>query len=319
MAASRLLAMLFFAAGAASAVSAAQREIKRSFAVQPGCTLKIDSYHALLTIEESEAAEIRVSVSIDAEADTEAAAQRLRDGVQLDFKADANTVAIHATNPRETGLRLDVGEPDRVDLIYRISVPRQCSVSLAANTGNFTVGNLQGRMNARLKRGTIFFRRVEGSVDAHTDLGDVVVSRCSGAVTARVLRGVIRLGTIGGVVDVKNSTGDIEVLTAKSGVSAVAEAGDVTVGFGPRIAADARIVVSGGNIFAKIHADASCRIEASSTWGTVQSTLPLTIESGGVGRRRLSGTLNAGGPVVSLRASGGSVKLSSDVVWFDEN
>ncbi len=310
--------MLWVTAVWASALGAAGREIVRAFPVQPGAALKLDSYRAIVTVEESERPEIRVAIVMDVEADTEKAARRLREGVRIEFEAEGNTVAIRTTNPRETGVRFDWGEEDRVDLIYRITVPRECSVDLRATEGNFVVGSLSGRMKARLGTGPIFFRRIDGSVEAQTDVGDIVVSRCSGAVTARVRQGSIRLGTIGGAVDARNSTGDIEIMTALASATAAAEVGDITVGFGPQLSGDSRLSVSGGNVFAKIHSAAACRIEASATWGRVECALPLEIASGATGQRRLTGRLNGGGPLVSLRASGGSVKITSDVVLFDE-
>ena len=313
----RTVVALFFAA-ALPARAAGAAEVKRTFPVEPGCTLQVDSYRALLTIEESDEAEIRVAITIDAEADPESAAQRLRDGVQVNFEADAHTVRIRATNPRVTGVRLDLGNDERVDLIYKISVPRRCSVDLVAGEGNFTVGNLTGRVVARLKRGPIFLRRIEGSVDAQTELGDVVVSRCSGAVTARTRRGVIRLGTIGGQIEATNNTGDIEIMTAKAGVRANAEAGDITVGFGPKIAAEAHVTVSGGNVFAKIHPEAACRLDATSVWGRVHCALPLAVTAGGNDTRHLQGRLNAGGPLLTLRASGGAVRITPDVALMDD-
>src|SRR6185369_2976043 len=157
------------------------------------------------------APEIRVALVIDTEADTETAAARLLDDIVVDFTSQENGITIRARNRREAGLHLALKKEDeRADLIYRLTVPRACSVDLKGRTGSFAVGNLAGRMSARLEHGPISFRRIDGTIEAHTDTGDIVVSRCSGAVTARVTRGTIRVGTIGGVADLKNTNGDID-------------------------------------------------------------------------------------------------------------
>ena len=312
-----LVCLLLIALDATSA-GATEREINRTFPVRMPCTLALDSYRGSVEINEGDAPEIRVALVIDTEANTEDAAARLLDDIVVDFTPQENGVAIRARNRRDAGVHLALKNDDaRADLIYRLTVPRNCSVDLRARTGSFAVGNLIGRMSARLENGPISFRRIDGTIEAHTETGDIVVSRCSGAVTARVSRGTIRVGTIGGVADLKNTNGDIDVMAARAGLSASTEVGDVLVGFAPPLSAESRVTVSAGNIIANVHPETSCRIEAASTWGHVTSNVPLKIESGASGGRSLRGQLNGGGPLIHLRASGGSIKIGSDVVVLE--
>ena len=290
---------------------AVEREVVRTFPVQPGCTLKIDTYRGNITVTESDALEIAVAVHLEIGADTEEEADRIRDALSLEFAAENNTVAVRARNPRETRVRFVWRDKNQIDLDYKILVPRQCHVDLVTRSGGITVGNLTGRHVARTETGTIFFRRIEGAVDARTEIGDVIVSRCSGPVTVRVLRGTIRVGTIGGWADLKNDSGDIEVLAARGGLVADCAAGDVSVGFPKGVSGESRVNTAGGGIFAKIDPAADCLVDAASVWGHVESKLPLVIESGAPGKSRLTGRLNAGGPRLTLRASGGHVKISA--------
>lgn len=319
MAGLRSAPFLLAAVLAAGVAGAPAREIERVFPVRPGCLLKIDTYRGSVAIEEGDDNAIRLTVVVDAGSETDERSRRLADGVEFDFTAQDNTVSLRARNPRESGLRFDWGEEEKVDLRYRIVVPRECSVDLQAGEADVTVGNLSGRMTVRTERGSIFLRRITGTIDARTEVGEIVVSRCSGAVVARVRSGLIRLGTIGGPLEARNSSGSIEVLTAHAGIVAAAEAGNIDVGIGPRVSADSRLSVSGGNILARIHPEAACRIEASSTWGRVTSSLPLAIAAGASGERRLAGHLNRAGPLISLHASGGSVRLSPDVVLIGQD
>ena len=301
----------------AIAAGAAERDVRRTFAVQPGCTLKVDTYQGAIVVEETDASEVRVEVHLEIGTDTEEEADRVRQALRLEFRAENNTVSIRARNPSETHLRFVWRDQEQIDLTYRIFVPHRCNLELATLGGSITVGILAGRMSARVEKGTIFFRGVEGSIDAATQFGDVIVSRCNGAVTLRTLRGTIRTGTLGGPARIKNTTGDIEVLAARAGIAASAEAGDVTVGFPRDASGDSELTVSGGNIFVRIDPAANCAIKASSVWGQVRNSLPLAIESGGNGKSRLSGRLNRGGPVLTLHANGGNVKLTPGETNFE--
>ena len=298
---------------------AVDREITRVFAVEPGCELSLDTHRGEVLVEESEVNEVRVSVGISVVAGSKAVAERLLEATQVELGMSNNRVSIKARSRLESGVRFTWNEDDRVEFVFRISVPRKCDVDLQVAQGGAVVGNLAGRMKVRIEKGSAFFRRIEGSVNARVDFGSLVVSRCSGPVNARVLRGSMRLGTIGGRAELINSTGDIEVMAVRGGIVAEAQAGDIRVGFAPNLANDSRVSVSGGNLIAGFQAKTACRIDGAATWGRVNSTLPLTIEAGASGKRSLVGRLNGGGPLVTLRASGGSVTLEPAVGVLDED
>ncbi len=312
-----LAGLLAWSAFAAGALAAAPREVTREFALAPGGTLKIESNRGAVIVEESEGSVVRVLVTIEADAKDERTAAQLVDGVKLEFREAGGTIAVSARNPQEAGVRLTLGEVPRVDVGFFVTVPRTCNVDVKLINGSITVGNLRGAMKARLENGPVNFKRIDGTVEASVDFGSIIVSRCTGSVTASVLSGLIRAGTIGGSARLKNTTGDIEVLTVHGALRAEAAAGNVTVGFAGKITQDSAVEVSGGSIFASFVPSAACRIEATSVWGDVKSMLPLKIEAGGVGQRKLTGTLNGGGPTVSLRASGGYVQLERGEEGFE--
>jgi hypothetical protein len=311
--------LLYFAACFGVKLGAANREYQRLFPVAPGCELKIDAYRGQILIAESDRHEVDVQVSLDAVAEEGAAAMRLLDQVRVEMGREDNRVTIMIRNPSESGLRFDWDEEAPVDVQLRLSVPRHCHVDLRAIQGRAEIGNLSGRITVRIENGGVFLRRIEGAVTVHLDQGDFVLSRCTGPVTARVLRGLIRVGTIGGRAELANATGDIEVMAVRHSLVAEAEVGVVRVGFAPGLAADSRVRVAAGELFARFHAKTACRLDAAATWGRVNSDLPLAIESGASGARSLTGRLNGGGPLVQLRASGGSVTIERGLLLVDED
>jgi hypothetical protein len=300
----------------AVAAQAGEAEVRRSFPVRPGCTLSVDSYRGKITIEEGDEREIRVRLDVDVDAPTDAEAQRLRDELRLEFTPRENGVAITARNRHESGPRLTL-KAGRLDLGYTISVPRQCNLELKVQEGSVTVGSLEGRMSAQVGRGSIFFRRIEGTIVAEADSGEIVVSRCSGAVRAKVREGRIRLGTIGGPAELDNGSGDVEVMSARAGVVATAEAGDIAIGFAREWAGNSRLTTSGGNIAVTLEPKSACSVQASTVWGRLQSDLAWAVDEGGVGKAKLAGRLNGGGPLLILHANGGHVRINGGDVPFD--
>lgn len=293
-----------------SAALGAERDVVRTFAVDPGCTVSIDTYRGGITVTESDAAEVRIAVRLEIGADDEAEAEQIMRGLQLEFTSSGDAVTMLARHPAETRVRFVWEERKQIEPTFRVTVPRQCNLKLRTLTGSVIVGNVVGNLEARAENGAVFFRNVSGSVFAAAEYGDVVVSHCVGSLTAQVLRGVIRVGTVTGRCDLRNASGDIEVMAAKSDIHAYAEAGNATIGVPRDFAGQGEIRTSGGNIVMSIDSAASCEIQSSTSWlGKIDCALPLVVQAGRNGTRKLVGRLNAGNGRLMLRASGGDIKL----------
>lgn len=297
---------------------AAEAEVRRVFPLAPGGTVILDSYRGAVTITDSDRDEVQLVVRITVDADTDEEAARFRDDFELDAKAEQNIVAIVARNRRASGARFVWNEKGDLGLSYELMVPRRSEVTVRVRQGSVVVGDLAGRVSAHLEQGSISFRQIDGSIDASTRLGDITISRCLGSVSATVDRGQIRVGTVTGDLRLKNNRGDIEVMTAKGAVVAEAAVGDIAVNFARELKADSRLATSAGNIIAMLNAGSACNVQASSVWGHVRSELPIQAASGAEGSRKLSGSLNGGGPLLAFRANGGSVKLMGGEAPFDQ-
>ncbi len=301
----------------ASEGAAVHERIERTFPVEPGCMLILDTYRGSIHVEEGDAAEVRVIVDIEIDARDEEQARRRRADLQFEIGATAGGVTIRGRNQRESRIHFVWDEENEIDLAYRVIVPRRCNANVSTINGSITVGSLVGQVAARVENGNIFLRRIEGSADVRAEFGDAIVSRCTGDLTARVLGGLIRVGTIGGRADLKNSSGDVEIMMAHGATKASAEAGDVVVGFPRDIGGPATLRAAGGNVRVRIDPAARCTIEASARWGRVRGKLPLTVTSGGFGERKLAGALNGGGALLRFRADGGSVTIEPGETLFE--
>jgi DUF4097 and DUF4098 domain-containing protein YvlB len=301
-----VLALIFVATA-----RSAERVVQRSFSVQAGCELVVDTYRGSIAVEESDESEVRVSVTLVSDLRDEREANRAFDALQLEMKAEGNRVSISARNPRQTAVRFVWNEKEQLELAYQITVPRQCSVNLATANGSVLVGSLAGKMTVRADVGTITLRRIEGSIQATVKTGDIVISRCSGDVTLSALRGNLRVGPVGGRAELKTATGDIDIQTVGGSLRATTAAGDVTAGFARSVNADSSIEASAGDIRVALDPAANCSVKASAFLGRVEYTVPLAVTERGGGKGKLDARLNQGGPVLTFRASGGHVKIGA--------
>jgi hypothetical protein len=313
----RLLACFCLAAMLAARPAEAEvRRIERNFPGGPNVALQIDSYRGLIEISVAPDSQFHLELVLDPGTEDKAKSDRLLQEVETQISQDGPVVTIRLRNPSVTGLHLELNEPQRVTVEIRCQVPRSCRLDLATNDGSINVGDLSGNVKVRARNGTLFFRHINGDIDAADDHGDIVLSHCTGSVKMSAVVGNIRAGTIVGPVDLQTTNGDIEVQHVLGGGKLSATAGDITLGLPKVMTRDVSADTDGGAITVRLDPEAHCTLHASSVWGKIhlRPAVPVLVQSGGDRKRTLVGTLNGGGPDVRLHASGGQIQINALVL-----
>lgn len=314
----RVVALLAAVVPAGLPVTAAERRERLALPLPPGGTVKIDTYRGSLEIEERDVHEALLTVEIETAAETEAEAAQARANLRLHAATVDGVAVFTVRNPAESRALFVWEEKRRLDLYLRAVVPRGSALDLRVLDGSITVAPVAGPVRAEVREGNVFLRRVDRDADVRIETGEVIVSRCLGNLTVRAQQGLIRVGTIGGAGRLVNRSGDVEVMMARGPLDAYAEAGNVTVGFPRTVGGPATVRASGGSVYASIDPTARCEIEAAARWGRVALRLPLVLSEGGDGANRVAGRLNAGGPLLTFRADGGSVTIRRGETLFEE-
>jgi len=129
---------------------------------------------------------------------------------------------------------------------------------------------------------------------------------------------VIKLAT--GKVDARNSGGKIEVNDARDVVLARTSSGPIIVGLGAPPKADSHLEVSGGDILVTLPRSAAVDLDAESRGGKVITAIPVTMTVSGEQKPgNLRGKINGGGPMLSLRASAGDIRLNESAALTDRD
>lgn len=306
-----VLALMF-----APTVPAMEQLEQRAFDLPAGGTVVIDTYRGPITVVPEDRRDVMITVRAQAPHKDEAKGRAAIERLDLQMVRRDRELVIMVRNPRETGLRFVWEDPTRLEIDIEVQVPMHCNLELRTTEGAITVGSMTGHMTARTEAGTIFFRQIDGSVEAQNKNGDIIVSRCTGPVTLRTVSGDVRIGTVGGQAVLETLNGDIEVQTAHDLIMAQVAEGNIEAGFA-QIADGSRLKTALGNIKATFNPDEGFLVHATSRWGRVLSDLQLEKTSGGVGRGRLVGRHNGGGPRIDLEVSGGYVKLAPGRPLFE--
>lgn len=144
------------------------------------------------------------------------------------------------------------------------------------------------------------------NLDLRTNGGSIKIESLTGKVDAYTSGGSIRLGEIIGDVEVKTSGGSIKVDEVDGNINAHTSGGSINVKFASQPTKDSRLTTSGGSITASLIPSIKLNIYASTSGGRVSSEFEV---EGKIKKTKIDGKINGGGPELTLKTSGGSVRI----------
>ncbi len=290
-------------------VRAEQRVESHTWEVAQTPMIKLETFRGSIRVEQGAAEQVVVVLKAEASGPE---AQQWLEKVQVVKQAFGAGLAI-AVKHDSSGIEVNLGgAPVRtVDVIVR--VPRTCSLDVRSESGSIEIGHdLIGRVRARAISGDVFIGRIDGDIDAETRFGNVTVARATGKLSARSLSGDVTVGTIMGDAVLRTANGNIEVMSSQGGLDAEATSGDVAAGFARRIERDVAIKAKVGDIRVAVDPDTALQLDARVSWGQIRSGLDFEpMAQAALGKHRLQGLRNGGGPLLALNASGGDVRIDS--------
>ena len=307
--------------GALATVSAAGQGIEREFSVAAGGTLVVVADDAKLDVRGGGGTDaVRVAIrrgDDDAEA--------IEDDYDIAFDQSDNTLRVDVER-RSSGLLGIFG--NRRALSITVETPRTFSADLKTSGGGIAVANLSGSAAVETSGGSLRFEDIDGDVDGRTSGGSirllgaassVDLTTSGGSIAATTVRGPARMRTSGGKIAIdraegplyaKTSGGSIEIKTALDAVEATTSGGSIAATFAGQPMDDSELVTSGGSIRVGMAPDIGFDIDAATGGGSVKLG-DETMFSGESTRQSLNGSINGGGPKLTLRTSAGSIRLLS--------
>lgn len=145
------------------------------------------------------------------------------------------------------------------------------------------------------------------NVEIETNGGSIKISSLEGSVQAFTSGGSIRLGNIKGDVNIKTSGGSIKVDEVDGNIMAHTSGGSIRVKYASQFSKDSRLSTSGGSIKAELNRDIKVNLLAKTSGGSVRTDFAV---DGEIKRTKIDGKINGGGPKLTLKTSGGSIRVS---------
>ena len=288
------------------------RTVDKTFTVQPGGSFKAITQGGDITIRTAETPEVRIHVKQVISASNEKEADQILEKLSLTMEQSGNDVTAEAKyESRPMGFHWGNWPP--VSVSFEVTVPKNFNLNLNTSGGDIAAASVQGNVRARTSGGSMKFDRVDGEIDAHTSGGDIVLKEGTARAKLGTSGGDIEIDRAGGPTEVSTSGGDITINSVTQLISATTSGGNVRATLTEPLKQDAVLSTSGGDVRVHLVKGAGFELDASTSGGDVRAEgLTITIAKGGVGKSRLAGSVNGGGPRLKLRSSGGDISVKTD-------
>lgn len=298
-------------AGPAALEAKIVRTIEKTFTVQAGGNFEAFTEGGDIKVATADINEVRITARQTIRADDEAEANEVLEELEFKLEQRGNTVVAESRYAKRGPNWFGNWPPVSVD--FTVTVPRNFNLNMKTSGGDIEVGNLKGNVRARTSGGDLMFARIEGDIDGQTSGGNVRLEEGTATAKLHTSGGDIFVDRAGGPTSVSTSGGNIELKSVVELLSATTSGGNIYAKITTPIKQDTTLSTSGGRVKISVPKGSGFHLDANTSGGDVDAEgLTLTIERGGLGKSRLVGSVNGGGPKLKLRSSGGDIVVRAD-------
>ncbi len=292
-----------------TAFASIEDTIDKSFTVDPGGTLKVDTKRGSIEVEGHRGNTVEVKVIREVKTSNKEEAQEILEKFPVEFEQRGDDVFITATyEERNIVKKLLDSMNKKLRVKFVISVPDVYNVDLRTSGGSIQVRGLEGRVLSRTSGGSLTFDGIVGDIEGRTSGGSIKIGNVDGNADIHTSGGSITIEKAAGEVDAHTSGGSITVHEVMGTIQADTSGGSIKAYISRQPEAPCRLTTSGGSVTVTMADDIRVNLDARTSGGRVNTEFPVTIK-GEIKRTNLEAKINGGGPELYLRTSGGSIYL----------
>lgn len=261
-----------------------ERKEMKTFEVVEAPTVRISGEFGPIKVKTHAAPTVEVKVRILCEGESSEEAKEMANEVGVRFSASHDKVEVEVNMPED--FNNDGDRSVRTGIF--VIVPLKTALTVRNRFGAVEVGGITGTTSIDCEYGAVEVRQ-SSNVRVESGFGSVTLGAISGSVTAHTRMGqLIAYDVAGG--SFTNQYGATEITNAKGPISIDAKMGNVTA----RNIRGGRIKNAYGNIDVSLGAEYNGEIRASTSFGNIDSPLPMKSKSDEAGTSRKA-LIKAGG------------------------
>jgi len=301
-----LAIVLVLAAGNSYLSADTEDVVKKSFNVESGGTLTLNTNMGTIQVETHSSKTINVEVIKKVGYDNADKAREIFSDFNLDFNQSGSDLRIEGKYKRQKGVFSWSGS-NRFSVKYLIKVPQHYNLDLYTSGGSIAVSSIEGDVKVNTSGGSLKLAEIKGEVNGHTSGGSIKLESCAGNAKVTTSGGSITIGKVEGEVRASTSGGSITVDEVMGTINASTSGGSVRATISKQPKGDCKLTTSGGSVSVKLADDINVDLYAKSSGGRVHADIKNI--SGDISKQKIKGKINDGGPELYLSTSGGSVRI----------
>ena len=233
-----------------------------------------------------------------------ASTPELRDSIRIEINSSPDSIYIRTVRPSMRG---------NMGARYQIKVPRRIQLErIVSSNGAIRATGLEGPARVKTSNGAVRMINLKGTLDAQTTNGPIELQSLEGTATLRTSNGRIRAENVRGGLEANTSNGGINVELVKADsarpIKLDTSNGTVDLTLRQGIQSEVRISTSNGGITVHIPDGMGARVDASTSNSSITSEFDVSTQ-GALNKHHLQGTIGAGGPMLDLSTTNGSIRL----------
>ena len=286
-----------------------KRSVEKTFSVQPGGHLKIQTSGGDIKVSTGSGNEVKVTALQRIHTDSESKADELLKDLDLSIEQQGDDVtAVAKYEKNKIGWHWGAWPP--VSVSFVVVVPSHYNVNLSTSGGDIKLESINGQARLRTSGGDLKLDRIEGEVDGGTSGGNISLTEGTAKVKLTTSGGDIRVDRAGGEAQLSTSGGDIVIKSVRDRLTASTSGGDIHASIEGGLKGDCKLSTSGGEVVVSVDKNAAFDLDSHTSGGDVDAAgITITIEKGGLRKSYLAGKVNGGGPLLSLGSSGGDIRI----------
>jgi DUF4097 and DUF4098 domain-containing protein YvlB len=273
------------------------------FTVSGPGNLEVRTSGGHITVNASESNRVRVEMYVRKNGRDLSASDYDLDDFEIDISQSGNTVRAQAK--RQNGNNWKFWNNNNISISFVVYTPREMSSDLKTSGGHIETVGLKGKQEIATSGGHLKLANLMGTVDAKTSGGHIEISDFEGEMNARTSGGHINVENTNGSINLRTSGGHIDLERISGTVEASTSGGSINADIAS-IGQFVDLRTSGGNVTIAVPEGAGLDLELRGS----RVRTELKNFSGKVERDEVEGSVNGGGPKISARTSGGTVRIS---------
>lgn len=240
--------------------------------------------------------------------DVEYDRQEWASALPIESRQDGNVVTLAARVDEHSWWGWGTFGDHRLNITIRM--PKDADLRLTTTNGDINVSSLNGQVSIHTQNGRIDAQHLQGTLDIGSSNGAITLDTLQGAMTVHTTNGSITASRLDGKCEVSTTNGLVRVEGRFESLAITSTNGSVftRAESGSRMASDWRIETTNGGVDVSVPKDLAANLDVNTNNGSIKLELPVTVQ-GDAGGNSVRGTLNGGGPQMSLRTTNASIHV----------